>query len=141
MKRKLLALMCAGVMAISLTGCGEQAQVDYLNRQIAELSAQKVELENSIATLQEMETAEKVRTGTEVYVLEINIRQSHFTLDLEEHMKDAMNDVTISVPVSEDFYNSVEIGTMLDDSFRWGSFIFKGSLGSWKVKVTNKYIQ
>lgn len=142
MKRKIVALLFTGIMSVSLlTGCGEKAEVEYLQQQIVELSAEKAQLESSVAELREMETAEKIRTGTETYVVKINIKQTHFTLDLDQHLKDAMNDVDITVPVSKEFYDSVSVGTVLDDSFRMGSFIWKGSIGNWKITVSDKYIQ
>lgn len=142
MKRKIVALLFTGIMSISLlTGCGEKAEVEYLQQQIVELSAEKTQLESSIAELKEMETAEKIRTGTETYVVKINIKQTHFTLDIEQHLKDAMNDVDITVPVSKEFYDSVSVGTVLDDSFRMGSFIWKGSVGNWEITISDKYIQ
>lgn len=142
MKRRLVALLLAGVVSATLlTGCGEKAEVEYLKQQISELSLEKQQLENSIVELREMETAEKIRTGTETYVVKINIKQTHFTLDLDQHLKDAMNDVDITIPVSKEFYDSVSRGTVLDDSFRMGSFIWKGSIGNWKITVSDKYIQ
>ena len=116
-------------------------EVEYLKQQISELSLEKQQLENSIVELREMETAEKIRTGTETYVVKINIKQTHFTLDLDQHLKDAMNDVDITIPVSKEFYDLVSRGTVLDDSFRMGSFIWKGSIGNWKITVSDKYIQ
>ena len=75
-----------------------------------------------------------------IYVIELEISQSHFSLDLEEHMKDYMNTITIPIQVSEEYYYSVEIGNILDDEFRIGSYVFKGSIGSWQIKVVDKKI-
>ena len=75
-----------------------------------------------------------------IYVIELEISQSHFSLDLEEHMKDYMNTITIPIQVSEEYYYSVEIGDILDDEFRIGSYVFKGSIGSWQIKVVDKKI-
>ena len=141
MKKRIATLLCVGFLAFGLTGCGEEAEKTHLQQEIAQLSAEKTELENSIATLKEMETAEKERTNTATYIVVLNISQSHFTLDWEEHLKDSMNDLDIPIPVSKEFYDTVEKGTVIDDSFRMGSFIFKGSIGSWDVIVSDKYVE
>lgn len=134
-------LFLAASLTFGLTGCGEEAERDALIEQIDSLKTEKAELESTVAELKDMATAEKIRTGTEVYVVVINISQSHFTLDLEEHMKDVMNDVDITIPVSKEFYDSVNKGTVIDDSFRMGSFIARGSIGNWDIIVKDKYIQ
>ena len=134
-------LFLATSLTFGLTGCGEEAERDALIEQIDSLKTEKAELESTVAELKDMATAEKIRTGTEVYIVVINISQSHFTLDLEEHMKDSMNDVDITIPVSKEFYDSVNKGTVIDDSFRMGSFIAKGSIGNWDIIVKDKYIQ
>lgn len=141
MKKKLLMLFLAASLTFGLTGCGEETERDALIEQIDSLKTEKAELESTVADLKDMATAEKIRTGTEVYIVVINISQSHFTLDLEEHIKDAMNDVDITIPVSKEFYDSVNKGTVIDDSFRMGSFFAKGSIGSWDITVKDKYIQ
>ena len=141
MKKRIVTLLCVGFLAFGLTGCGEKAEKTYLQQEIARLSAEKTELENSVATLKKMETAEKERTNTATYIVVLNISQSHFTLDWEEHLKDSMNDLDIPIPVSKEFYDTVEKGTVIDDSFRMGSFIFKGSIGSWDVIVSDKYVE
>ena len=76
----------------------------------------------------------------------INVAGSGMSVTLEgqqllDDLKDAMNDVDITIPVSKEFYDSVSRGTVLDDSFRMGSFIWKGSIGNWKITVSDKYIQ
>lgn len=141
MKKRIATLFCIGFLAFGLTGCGEKMEKSYLEEQIVKLSAEKAELENSVAALKEMETAEKERTGTATYVVVLNISQKHFTLDWEEHLKDSMNDLDVPIPVSKEFYDTVQNGDIVDDSFRMGSFVFKGSIGSWKIKVKDKYIE
>ena len=71
----------------------------------------------------------------------LEIKQTHYTLDLEQHLKDEMNEITIQIPVDKEYYDSVSVGTVIDDSFRMGSMIMKGSFGKWKVTVKDKSIQ
>lgn len=48
--------------------------------------------------------------------------------------------IMMQVPVDKEYYDSVEVGDKIDDSFRMGSLIMKGSFGSWKVTVDDKEI-
>ena len=75
------------------------------------------------------------------YVLEIKLKQSHFTLDLSKHAKDAMNAITFEIPVDKEFYDSVEKGEEIVDEFRTGSLIMNGDFGKWKMTVISKTIK
>ena len=141
MKKRIILLFCIIFLVFSLTGCREKEEVAILKKEIIKLSADKTELENSISELKEIKAAEKERTGTANYIVVLNISQNHYTLDLEEHLKDSMNDLDISIPVSKDFYDSVNKGDTIDDSFRTGSFVFKSSVGTWNITVSDKYIE
>lgn len=75
-------------------------------------------------------------------ILILELKQSHFTLDLFQHAKDAMNAVELQFPVSCKFYDQVSVGdNLVDDDFRAGSFIIHGSIGNWVLKVKNKIIK
>ena len=67
------------------------------------LSEQKDALQNEIIAIKE-------ENGTAKYVVTFCIKQTHFTLDLEEHLKDSMNEITIEIPVDKEYYDSVSIG-------------------------------
>jgi hypothetical protein len=47
----------------------------------------------------------------------------------------------IEFPVSKEYYDAVKVGSEIVDEFRAGSFIMKGSIGSWNVTVVNKEIR
>lgn len=130
--RRFLALGCMFVFSISiLTGCdgGEY---------------QKQELQAEIESLEEeIEELESIRDGLiskddVVYIVEIEISQSHFSLDIEDHLKDSMNAITIPIEVSQEYYYSVEKGDILNSDLRVGSMVFKGSFGSWNIVVKDK---
>ncbi len=76
----------------------------------------------------------------EKYVVEFELRQSHFSLDIGKHLKDAMNKITFQLPVDKEFFDSISIGDMVLDKFRAGSAILYGSFGSWKMTVKNKFV-
>ena len=143
--KKLICIILSIFLAITLAAC--MSEGEYLEADIQKLREQKNNLTSEVNAL-EAEKSQlqkdivdfKVENGVAKYVLTINIKQTHFTLDLSQHLKDSMNDISIQVPVDKEYYDSVDIGDVLDDSFRMGSFIFKGSWGNWKVTVQNKTI-
>lgn len=71
-------------------------------------------------------------------VLTLKVKQVHYTLDLFEHAKDAMNAAKFDIPVDCKYYESVDVGDELEDSFRMGSLIIRGSFGDWSVTVNDK---
>ena len=71
----------------------------------------------------------------------LEIKQTHFTLKISEHLKDAMNAIEIQIPVDKEYYDSVEVGQNIADEFRMGSLVFKGTFGNFKVSVIKKEIQ
>ena len=140
MKKKILtALLVGGMMTTILTGCGDNRE--YLNAEIDGLKDEISELENQRDLLKSEIVDIKVENGTAKYIVTFNIKQNHFTLDLSEHMKDEMNDISIQIPVDKDYYDSVNIGDTITDDFRMGSLIMKGSFGNWDITVENKEIQ
>lgn len=78
---------------------------------------------------------------SEKYIVTFRIKQSHFTLDISEHIKDSMNEITFEVPVDKEYYDSVSVGTVINDDFRMGSLIMHGSFGKWKVAIDQKEIR
>lgn len=73
-----------------------------------------------------------------LYIITFEISQSHLSLDLTEHLKDAMNKLTFEVPVDVDYFNKLKIGDIVSNQFRTGSLIAKGSIGKWKIRVIDK---
>lgn len=105
-----------------------------LNIQIANKNNELSNINNKI------NQQNKVLNGTAKYIMKINISQTHFTLSASEHLKDAMNDIDIYIEVSEEYYNKYNVGDTIADDFRFGSMIFKSSIGNWEVKVADKQI-
>lgn len=111
-----------------------------------DLEAEKSQLQSEIETLrEEVDTLQKIRDGLIqeddiIYIIVLKISQSHFTLDLDEYLKDSLNEITIPIQVSKEYYFSVEEGETLSNEFRVGSLIFRNSIGSWDIKVTKKEI-
>ena len=137
MKKHVVVLIA--IIAIILSGCSKTETVT--NEDVAKLEDEIVQLEDERDRLNEEILNIKIDNGLAKYVITFNIKQTHFTLDIGEHLKDAMNDISIEIPVDKEYYDSVEVGDVIDDSFRMGSFIWKGSFGNWKVTVESKDIR
>lgn len=134
MKRFKLMLVFL-MFVILLTGCTNadlESERNALQEEVDDLKEQVDILQKTRDNLIEKDNI--------VYIIEVEISQSHFTLDLDEHLKDSMNKITIPIQVSEEYYFSIEEGDILSDEFRAGSFLFKGSIGNWKIEVIDKQI-
>lgn len=83
-------------------------------------------------------SAEETNART-VYMVEIDIRNSSFSLDLGKHLRNAMNAIQMEIPVDKAFYDSVQVGQELKSGFKTASFFMKGSISSIKVKCTRKW--
>ena len=138
-KFKWLSLFLVISFIFCLSGCTENPEV--LEQKITELKTQINELQIEKKNLEENVSSIKVDKGVAKYVVTLEIKQTHYTLDLGQHLKDEMNEITIQIPVDKEYYDSVSVGTVIDDSFRMGSMIMKGSFGKWKVTVKDKSIQ
>lgn len=137
MKKHVVVLIA--MIAIILSGCSKTETVS--NEEITKLESEIAQLEAERDRLNEEILDTKIDNNLAKYVITFNIKQTHFTLDIGEHLKDAMNDISIEIPVDKEYYDSVEVGDTIDDSFRVGSFIWKGSFGNWKVTVESKDIR
>lgn len=133
------AIVLIAMIAITLSGCSKTETVT--NEDVAKLESEIAQLEAERDRLNEEILDAKIDNNLAKYVIAFNIKQTHFTLDIGEHLKDAMNDISIEIPVDKEYYDSVEVGDTIDDSFRVGSFIWKGSFGNWKVTVESKDIR
>lgn len=137
MKKYIITLIA--MIAITLSGCSKTKTVT--NEDVTKLESEITQLEAERDRLNEEVLNTKIDNGLAKYVITFNIKQTHFTLDIGEHLKDSMNDISIEIPVDKEYYDSVEVGDIIDDSFRMGSFIWKGSFGNWKVTVESKDIR
>lgn len=141
--KKVLPLL---FVLLLLAGCRtqEEENSEVLERQQEKISLQKehiADLNEDIVTLEEHIQGIKDEHGIKRYFVTVSVKQKHMTMDLSEHMKDKMNELTFQIPVDEEYFNDVEVGMVIDDSFRMGSFISAGSVGSWDIKVVDKSIE
>lgn len=115
MKKTLLIILMTLSCLITFVGCGKSLS------------------EREIATLYSTENGPR-------YIVVIEVKQSHFSLDINKHLKDSMNKVEIAIPVDQQFYDSVRKGDKLNNDFRIGSLITSGSIGSWDIRIKDKQI-
>ena len=148
MKKTVIAFIMVFLVSclFLFTGCTNQE--DMLNVQIAELESRHSSLTQQISLLEKEKAAlegeivsERIRRGSAKYIITFNISQSHLFFDITNVIKDSMNDITIQIPVDEEYYHSVNVGDVINDDFRMGSFILTGSIGRWKITVENKEIR
>lgn len=137
--RKIIMLT---MVLLALTGCSynnqeiirsQEIDIKELKEEIENLETQKGKLLKDVQDI-------KVERNVAKYIVTLKISQSHLTLDLGKHMKDAMNTIEIQLPVDKEFYESVNQGELLDNSFRLGSALLEGSWGNWKVEIIKKEI-
>lgn len=76
-----------------------------------------------------------------VHMIELEFSQFSFTLNISQHVKDAMNAFSIVLPTTEEFYNSVKEGQELGSKFKVASFLINGRIGSRTITVKRKFIQ
>lgn len=139
MKKQLSLVLMIMIIVIGTMGCGANEkelgdQIQTLQEEIYTLEAQKETLKNEIVDIKE-------ENGTAKYVITFEIKQSHFSLDLGKHLKDAMNAIKIEIPVDKEYFDNVEVGDTINNDFRVGSLVMKGSFGSWDVTVKSKDIR
>jgi cell division protein FtsB len=142
------------ILGLSLTSCETKQDVktdiDQLRNERSRLSAEIESLDISerakkseISDLEEkLKVLNIYKSGkTPKYILKMHLKQSHFSLSIRKHIKDAMNAIDFEIPVDKDFYNSVSVGTEIVDNFRTGSFLLYGSFGDWEMTVDGKEIR
>ena len=146
MRKKIIAIVTM-VLCASLIGCTTTEaetlnnELAYLEFEVSQLNFEIEQLTRERDALKSEITDIKVDNGLVKYVVTFNIKQSHFTLDLAQHLKDEMNDISIQIPVDKEYYDSVKVGDTIADDFRVGSLIMKGSFGNWDITVEDKCIQ
>ena len=144
--KKIFLILLSFVILFAFAGCGKSdeslnSEIVALEEKINSLNTEISELQKERDALKEEVIDAHVENGTAKYVVTFNIRQSHFSLDITQHIKDEMNAITIDIPVDKEYYDGVSIGTVIDNSFRTGSMVVSGSFGKWKITVKDKKIQ
>ncbi len=101
----------------------------------------KQTIKRSREELNQLEVDKAIKKDTALYIVELELSQSHFTLDIGTHMADSMNTTTFELAVDKRLYDKLTVGQSIKDEFRGGSLLMKGSFGNWNVRVTDKKIK
>jgi hypothetical protein len=117
------------VACILFVSCGNNGELETLKKENAALAAQ-------INALKSGADAKGPK-----YILKLHLQQSHLSLSIKKHVKDAINAIDFEIPVDKEFFDSVSKGTSIVDKFRFGSFILAGSFGDWEMTVRDKIVQ
>jgi len=115
-------------------------QRDTLSSEVRTLESTKNNLVTSIVELKQDESVLKAYANGEtvLYLVKFKLKQSHVSLNIGKHIKDAANAVEFEWPVSKTFYEKVSVGDNVLEEFRGGSFLVEGSIGSWNITVLGK---
>ena len=74
-----------------------------------------------------------------IYIVKIKIHQTTYTLDLEEHIKNKINDIEFEIPVDKAYYDKCSIGQKVSDpGLKLGSLLVNGDFSKLNVKITGK---
>ena len=137
--KRIFISILLGFICVTASGCAENQNtlsdnVNQLKTEITHLEAEKQLPSNEVFEI-------KAAPNTAKYIITFSIRQVHYTLSISQHIKDELNEITIQIPVDKGYYDSVKVGTVINEDFRVGSMIMKGSFGKWKVTVADKEIR
>lgn len=137
---KKIIILCI-VAAVAFTGCTSKQEAAIYEAQKETLKEEITNLQVELNELNQLVVQEKEEKGVAKYYLTLKISQVHYSLNLEDHLKDAMNEMTIEIPVDKELFDGVEEGEMLKEEFRTGSAIVAGSWGSWQIEVESKEVR
>ena len=141
-------------LVITLTACYTDEDKAKLQAECKALTQQKANLQSTISRMNDNISTLNIQihdlrlqknsleTGREIkYIVKFRIKQSTFTLDIGEHIKNGMNAIELELPVSKSFYDRVSVGTEISKSFKMGSLLFNGDFSNLHMTVTGKRIE
>jgi len=76
----------------------------------------------------------------ERYILTFELKQARLSFNPLSHIRDKINAIEFELPVDKEFYDSIDVGDLIIDKFRAGSFVLRGSFSNWRMSVINKRI-
>lgn len=142
------------MFAVIITSCYTDDDKDRLQLECKALTQQKENLQSTVSRLNNRKTyllnqihdlqiqKSAYETGREIkYIVKFKVKQSTFTLDIGEHIKNGMNAIELELPVSKSFYDKMSVGTEISSSFKMGSLLLNGDFSNLHMTVTGKRIE
>jgi conjugal transfer/entry exclusion protein len=116
-----------------------QESVKNYFEKISDLRFEKNRLGKDVSELdKELDHKKALVEDRVVYLVTIELKQSHFSINPLKHIKDSMNAVEFQFPTNKEYYDSLSVGEKVLEEFRSGSFLMEGSFGDWNVTVLKK---
>lgn len=145
MNERNVKLLFIIICCFSLCNCKPKdvALEEKINRLENTIENKQIQINQLNATLDELNSKIiKIAEEKELvyYIVIFEVKQTHISLDLTEHLKDSVNAYRFQVPVDKDFYDNVRVGQELTQNFRFGSLLLKGTFGSNKIMIVDKNI-
>ncbi len=76
----------------------------------------------------------------ERYIVQFELKQARLSINPMSHIRDEINAIEFELPVDKGFYDSIDVGDLIVDKFRAGSFVLRGSFSNWRMSVISKRI-
>ena len=97
--------------------------------QLEKLNQEKANMEHTLAT-----------NGKEfIYILDLKVKTTSYTLNPMTHLRDMANAYTFSIPVDKDYWDQCREGEAISSSFKVGTLLTKGRFGNSSVTIVRKY--
>lgn len=116
------------------------ALLSELNQLNSDVSINKQQIETQKSELDELGLLKKDNSNVK-HIVKFKLKQSHVSLSISKHIKDAANAIEFEMPVDKEYYDKLKIGQNIVDEFRIGSAVLYGSFGSWKMTVLEKRME
>ena len=133
--KKLIFLFLIVFVSSCIDTSEENKQLKEINYQLRSENHELTQKKESI--LRSYQSTKEIISRNENLIKE----QRTATLDLEEHLKNSINSVNLTIETSRNFYKSVNPGDVLENSFKGGSFLIDGDISELRITVKNKYIK
>ena len=148
MKKKLLSTLFI-LSTLSFVACTPNekqldSEIAKKQEQLLDLKGDYTALKSEYDVLSSLVAQAKLDITPEEnkrYIFTLELKQSHISLNLKDHLKDTLNAVDFDIAVDKQYYDSYNKGDEVLSDFRTGSFVTSGKASNWKITVKNKRVE